>query len=401
MPYSGEAPPGSSALRGALVFSLRDRLSGTGSARSLVASIQKTQSRTHEPQIMNAPTPASPSTPNAGNHEDILGAALGFLGRGQRGALATVVTTWGSSPRPVGSLLAVAEGGAFTGSVSGGCVEGAVVSEADAVIKSAAPKLLTFGISNEQAWDVGLACGGKVEIFVAPLAGSEGALDRIAEAQRAQRGAVLATDLASGRATALIEGDGAGGALADAAQAALTDDVSRTVEVGGKTVFLNVFGPPRRLALVGAVHIAQALAPMAALAGYAVTIVDPRSAFATEARFPGVAIVHDWPDEALAAFKPDRRTAVITLTHDPKLDDPALAAALRSDAFYIGALGSRKTHAARLARLKEQGFGDADIARIHGPVGIAIGAVSPAEIAVSILAEVTRDRRGSSARESP
>jgi xanthine dehydrogenase accessory factor len=353
---------------------------------------------------MNAPsppTPASPPAPNAGDHEDILGAARQFLARGQRGALATVVTTWGSSPRPVGSLLAVAEGGAFTGSVSGGCVEGAVVSEADTVIKGAAPKLLKFGISNEQAWDVGLACGGKVEILVAPLAGSEGALDKIAEAQRAQRGAVLATDLASGRATALIEGDGAGGALADAAQAALADDASRTVEVGGKAVFLNVFGPPRRLALVGAVHIAQALAPMAALAGYAVTVVDPRSAFATEARFPGVAIVHDWPDEALAAFKPDRRTAVITLTHDPKLDDPALAAALRSDAFYIGALGSRKTHAARLARLKEQGFGDADIARIHGPVGIAIGAVSPAEIAVSILAEVTRDRRGSSARESP
>jgi xanthine dehydrogenase accessory factor len=336
---------------------------------------------------MNAPSP------RFDDHDDILGAARGFLERGQRGALATVVTTWGSSPRPVGSLLAVAEGGAFTGSVSGGCVEGAVVSEADAVIKSGGAKLLKFGISNEQAWDVGLACGGKVEILVAPLTGTEAELAKIAEAQRAQRGAVLATDIENGKSTALIEGEKPDGALADAAMTALGADASRTVEIGGRKVFLNVFAPPSRMVLVGAVHIAQALAPMAALAGYAVTVVDPRSAFATEARFPGVDISHDWPDEALAAFKPDRRTAVVTLTHDPKLDDPALAAALRSGAFYIGALGSRKTHAARLGRLKEQGFGDADIARIHGPVGLAIGAVSPAEIAVAILGEITRDRR--------
>jgi xanthine dehydrogenase accessory factor len=341
---------------------------------------------------MNAPSPRSPSL-NSGDYDDVLGAARSFLDRGQRGALATVVTTWGSSPRPVGSLLAVAEGGAFTGSVSGGCVEGAVVSEADAVIKGAGPKLLKFGISNEQAWDVGLACGGKVEILVAPLAGAEAEIAKVADAQRAQRGAVLATDLASGETTALIEDGKANSALADAARSAIAADASRTVEIAGRKVFLNVFAPPARMALVGAVHIAQALAPIAVLAGYALTIVDPRSAFATEARFPGVALLHDWPDEALAAFKPDRRTAVITLTHDPKLDDPALAAALHSDAFYIGALGSRKTHAARLARLKEQGFGDADIARIHGPVGLAIGAVSPAEVAVSIMAEVTRERR--------
>jgi xanthine dehydrogenase accessory factor len=132
---------------------------------------------------------------------------------------------------------------------------------------------------------------------------------------------------------------------------------------------------------------------MAALAGYAVTIVDPRSAFATEARFPGISIRNEWPDEALAALKPDKHTAVVTLTHDPKLDDPALSAALTSGAFYIGALGSRKTHASRLSRLKERGFSDADVARIHGPVGLNIGAVSPAEIALSIMAELTRDRR--------
>jgi xanthine dehydrogenase accessory factor len=152
--------------------------------------------------------------------------------------------------------------------------------------------------------------------------------------------------------------------------------------------------PPRKLALVGAVHIAQALVPMAVAAGYDVTVIDPRSAFAAESRFPGVTMTHEWPGAALAAFAPDRRSAVITLTHDPKLDDPALAAALRSDAFYIGALGSRKTHAARLSRLREQGFGDPELARIHGPVGLSIGAVSPAEIAVSILAELTQALRG-------
>jgi xanthine dehydrogenase accessory factor len=284
----------------------------------------------------------------------------------------------------------------MVGSVSGGCVEGAVVSEAGAVMKGAPAKLLRFGITNEQAWDVGLACGGKVEIHVASLDGTADALDKIASAQSTHRGAVLATDLATGKVTALIEGetpsDALGQSVADQARAALADDASTTVEVAGRSVFLNVFAPPRRLALVGAVHIAQALAPVAALAGYAVTVVDPRSAFATEARFPDVTIVREWPDEALAAFAPDHRTAVVTLTHDPKLDDPALAAALRSDAFYIGALGSRKTHGARLGRLKEQGFSDADLARIHGPVGLAIGAVSPSEIAISIMAEITRER---------
>jgi xanthine dehydrogenase accessory factor len=337
---------------------------------------------------MNAPSPLLMA-----EHEDILGAARGFLARGQKAALATVVTTWGSSPRPVGSLLAVAEGGAFVGSVSGGCVEGAVVSEAEEVMKGAPAKLLKFGITNEQAWDVGLACGGKVEILVASLSGSESQLDKIRDAQQKHRGAVLATDIETGAMTALIEDEMAQDAIGALAQAAIVQDRSQTIETSGRSVFLDVFAPRRRIALVGAVHIAQALAPMAALAGYEVTIIDPRTAFATEARFPGVTISHEWPDEALKGFSPDRRTAVVTLTHDPKLDDPALAAALKSDAFYIGSLGSRKTHASRLERLKEQGFSDADIARIHGPVGLAIGAVSPAEIAVSILAEITRDRR--------
>lgn len=171
-------------------------------------------------------------------------------------------------------------------------------------------------------------------------------------------------------------------------------DRSGTVEtLGGTALFVQVFAPPPRMIIVGAVHIGQALVPMAQLAGYATIVVDPRRAFASDARFPATDVRGDWPDEALAALRPDSRTAVVTLTHDPKLDDPALSEALKSPAFYIGALGSKKTHAARLARLHAAGFSETDTARIHGPVGLAIEAVTPTEIAVSILAQITQVRR--------
>jgi xanthine dehydrogenase accessory factor len=175
----------------------------------------------------------------------------------------------------------------------------------------------------------------------------------------------------------------------DAIRAALAADASGVIETANGAVFVEVWNPPLRLLLIGAVHIGQALAPMACLAGYRVTVIDPRSAFASASRFPGVEIVAEWPDEVLPGLKPDRRTAIVTLTHDPKIDDPALLAALRSDAFYIGALGSRKTHGKRCGRLAEAGVPADQIARIHGPVGLAIGALTPAEIAISILAQIT------------
>jgi xanthine dehydrogenase accessory factor len=181
--------------------------------------------------------------------------------------------------------------------------------------------------------------------------------------------------------------------LIEAASEVLASDKGRVVEGPDGEWFLNPFNPPLRLLLVGAVHIAQPLARIGALSGYDVTVIDPRTSFASEERFPDVHLVTDWPDEALAAFAPDARTAVVTLTHDPKLDDPALQGALRSRAFYIGALGSKKTHAARIARLTEAGFTDNEIARIHGPVGLAIGAKSPAEIAISVMAEITETLR--------
>ncbi len=177
--------------------------------------------------------------------------------------------------------------------------------------------------------------------------------------------------------------------VAAAVEAALRADRSGAAETALGRAFLQVFNPPLRLVILGAVHIAQSLAPMASLAGYHVTVVDPRRAFATDSRFPDVAMSTDWPDEAMEALKPDRRTAVVALTHDPKLDDPGLDAALRSEAFYVAALGSKRTHAGRLERLRALGHDEAALARIHGPAGLGIGAVSPAEIAVAVLAQMT------------
>lgn len=220
-------------------------------------------------------------------------------------------------------------------------------------------------------------------------------LDKALAASRAGRAAVLATHLKSGRQSLIEASEIIGNLVLDAAalaaiRKAVSEDRSTTIESADGSVFVEVFNPRLRCIIVGAVHIAQPLARMAAIAGYLVTVVDPRTAFASDERFPNVTLSTEWPDDALATLKLNRRTAVITLTHDPKLDDPALAAALRSDAFYIGALGSKKTHAARLKRLQALGFSEAELGRIHGPVGLDINAISPAEIAVSIMAQVTQ-----------
>ena len=219
-------------------------------------------------------------------------------------------------------------------------------------------------------------------------------LERLLRAKAEKRPVALVTDLKSGLQSVVHDAAAHGGFgldddLIQLVARHVRDDRSGIIERGDTKLFIHVFNPPLRMIIVGAVHIAQPLAPMAALAGYDVTVVDPRRAFASDERFPGVAVRTDWPDDALTELRPDSRTAVVTLTHDPKLDDPALAVSLRSDAFYIGALGSKRTHARRVDRLKELGFGPAEIGRIHGPVGLSIGAVSPAEIAISILAQIT------------
>lgn len=293
----------------------------------------------------------------------LLARAAEWRGAGHALALATVVRTWGSAPRRVGSLLLVRDDGLFEGSVSGGCVEGAVIEAARARIEAGGGELLSFGVASETAWEVGLACGGEIAILVQAVDDSgfpPALLDRLATERAAGRALTLATDFATGRTAEADSGD-----------------------------FVHRFDPPLRLMLVGAVHISQALAPMAAALGHSILIVDPRGAFAAGPRFAGFAVDGRWPDEALADWAPDAASAVVTLTHDPKLDDVALAAALRSPAYYIAALGSRKTHAARLERLAAQGFGPADLARIHGPAGLDIGAANPGEIALSVAAQMT------------
>jgi xanthine dehydrogenase accessory factor len=351
---------------------------------------------------MSASEPAGEGVPSPSDSGAVLQAALRWRRQGRRTALATVLRTWGSSPRQPGSQLAVNEDREFVGSVSGGCVEGAVIHEALEVMASGQPKTLDFGVSDEDAWAVGLACGGKVSIYVDPVdAEEERLLSGVLEEQR-RRGAVLVTRLGHREHRLLHPFEEAAGdaSLLEAARGALTRDRSEIVETPAGQVFLQVYNPPLRMVVVGAVHIAQALAPMAAMVGFDVTVIDPRRAFATDARFPSVRLVRGWPEEVLPSLAIDHRTAVVTLSHDPKLDDPALEAALRSPAFYAGALGSRRTHAKRVARLTEKGFTAEEIGRIRAPVGLAIGAVSPAEIALSALAQIVEQLRTAGA-EAP
>ncbi len=306
--------------------------------------------------------------------------ALAWHREGRGAALATVVETWGSAPRRVGAQLAVSGEGAIEGSVSGGCVEGAVVAEALEAIEAGEARLLEFGVSDEDAFAVGLACGGTIRVLVEPVGRvlPEAMLTELVEHRAARRPVAYVVDLEGGPRRLATEGY-AGRFRMDRSG----------VEEDGRS-FVAIHNPPLRLVVVGAVHIAQALLPMARIAGYDPVLVDPREAFASEARFPGERLVHDWPDDAMDAIGLDARTALVLLTHDPKLDDPAIARALRSEVFYIGALGSTRTHAKRVARLGDAGFSEEEIGRIHAPVGLDIGAAGPAEIAVAILAEMTR-----------
>jgi xanthine dehydrogenase accessory factor len=310
--------------------------------------------------------------------------ALAWHRDGRGAALATVVETWGSAPRRVGSQLAVSGAGEIQGSVSGGCVEGAVVAEALDALGDGKARLLTFGVSDDEAFAVGLACGGTIRVLVEPVGGAlpEAVLSDLVAARAARRAV----------AYAVRPGEGAGRLVTPAEGFAERFRADRSgMEEDG--TFVAIHNPPLRMIVVGAVHIAQPLVAMARLAGYDPLLIDPREAFGSAARFPGETISHDWPDEAMAAAGLDARTAVVTLTHDPKLDDPAIRAALAADVFYLGCLGSTRTHAKRVARLTEAGFGEAALTRIHAPVGLDIGAATPAEIAVAILAEVTRTLR--------
>jgi xanthine dehydrogenase accessory factor len=309
--------------------------------------------------------------------DDIPAIALDWHREGRGAALATVVETWGSAPRPVGSQLAISGDGEIQGSVSGGCVEGAVVVEALEALEEGGSRILTYGVSDDEAFAVGLACGGTIRVMVEPVAEvGEGLLAELVDARSARRPVAYAVDT-RGWSRRLDRPE------------AWAERFRMDRSGFEEETFVAVHNPPLRMVVVGAVHIAQALVPMARLAGWDVTLIDPREAFGSETRFPGEKISHDWPDEALDAHGVDARTAVVTLTHDPKIDDPAIVRALRSDAVYIGSLGSSRTHAKRVARLAEAGFSEAEMERVHAPVGLDIGARSPGEIAVAILAQIT------------
>jgi len=318
-----------------------------------------------------------------------------WLNEGRRVVLATVVKTWGSSPRSVGSQLVIDEKDNFFGSVSGGCIEAAVVQEARDVISDGRARLIEFGVSTEQAWEVGLSCGGRIQIFLRWLYPGL-MLESLLDAFRSKRPVTWITSL-NGEEQAVVEGREVQGSLAlNQEQLQTVGDLVQNRQSGhlpaeGSELFARTYVPASRLILIGAVHISQILAPMAALAGYSVVVIDPRQAFATTERFNNIELIREWPDDVLDGLGLDGSTAVVALTHDPKLDDPAIIKALHSSVFYIGALGSRRTHAQRVERLTAEGLQD-ELGRIHAPVGLDLGGRLPGEIAVSILAQILQVR---------
>ncbi len=282
-------------------------------------------------------------------------------------ALATVVETWKSAPCPVGTHMLVHEDGRFTGSVSGGCVEGDILEVARAVIADNSFAVRRYGVADGSAWEVGLPCGGDIVVLVQNVSPDyfPGKLfGAIVDARQRRETLAIGTDLESGR--------------------------SQILEGRADKLFVNQYLPPRRLIVVGAVEIAAALSAIAQSMGVEVILVDPRARFLTDERFPGIALDDRWPDEAIAALNPDERTAVVTLSHDPKIDDPALIAALASNAAYVAALGSKASHAKRIERLAAAGVSADQLARIEGPAGVAINAISAAEIALSIAGGMVR-----------
>lgn len=301
----------------------------------------------------------------AADHHRILESAKAW--RGAPMALATVVETWRSAPCPAGTHMLVHADGRFVGSVSGGCVEGDILEAAASVIAHNSFALRRYGVADGAAWEVGLPCGGDIVVLVQNVSPEHfpGALfGDIIAAHADGRSLVIGTDLDSGS--------------------------SRVVEADAEGLFINRYLSPRRLLIVGAVEIASALSDIARSMGIHVTLIDPRARFLTAERFPNIALDDRWPDEAIAALKPDARTAVVTLSHDPKIDDPALVAALNSSAGYIAALGSKASHAKRLERLVAAGVAADRLERIEGPAGVAINAITAPEIALSIAGGMVR-----------
>jgi xanthine dehydrogenase accessory factor len=324
---------------------------------------------------------------------DVLEAARTWIGKDGRVALATVVGTWGSAPVPVGGQMVMAPDGRFEGSVSGGCVEGEIIAEAESILADGKPKTLKFGVADDTAWKVGLPCGGEIKVYIERLEGGEGVrlIERALDARTNRRGILVKTRLDNGEREYFERGDDRADTLV---RQHLEAGESELIETPEGDVFLHALVPPARVLIIGATHIGQILAQLVKLTGHEVIVIDPRTAFAAEARFPNIRLDTEWPQDTIPNIGLDPYTAVVALAHVGHIDDEALKLALRSTCFYIGALGSKRTHSKRLQRLQEAGFTAAELERIHCPVGINIGAQSPPEIAVAIMAEVVLALRG-------
>ena len=334
---------------------------------------------------------------------DILDTMNRWLEEGRQAALATVVKTWGSAPRRAGSKMGITAEMAMIGSVSGGCVEGAVVEEAAASLKDGRPRLLTFGVADDTAWEVGLTCGGSIEVYVEPL--NQAWWQTLSDLAQNDRFGMTITllegdqisekALLDAQARVLYQTDGLSDEMLAAMKALPRTSKSGVQKVGETRVMVDIQAQRPHLILVGGVHVSIPLQAMAARLGFRVSIVDPRSAFASAERFPNVAnILHSYPDKALPQLGLDGSSYLAVLTHDPKIDDKALITALPANIPYIGVLSSSRTHRQRVARLKQAGLSDDLIAQIRTPIGIDIGASAPEEIAVCILAEIIAVRNG-------
>lgn len=340
-------------------------------------------------------------------NNDPIQALFNWAEAGVRGALAMVVETYGSSPRPLGSLMAISESGQMVGSVSAGCVEGAVIEEAINVLADGRPRLQTYGISNEWAAGVGLSCGGNISVFIQPWRLSS-IWRELQASRRDKQSVVLATVLdgthAGENSVFWRDARGAGPLqkyydslkpLLEAAFERQRPQRAKVLTEGRSDIFVLPFFPPQRLIIIGAVHIALSLTTFANELGYETIVVDPRPAFASSDRFSHAdQLLTLWPQEALPRLKLDGGTSVAVISHDDKLDLPALEAALNSEARYIGALGSHRTMARRAGLLREMGFTDDDMARIHNPIGLDLGGRSPEEIALATMAEIVATRYG-------
>lgn len=326
---------------------------------------------------------------------EVLSGAAGWLADGAAVALATVMRTWGSAPRAVGAHMAVRADGRFIGSVSGGCVETSVITTALEMLAKGTPlERLSFGVSDETAWSVGLACGGTIEVLVCRA--DRPAIEAVLAAVKASDAVALVSDLASGHQAAIAVATGAGQTRFDDTDMAALCRLADSDSSGflSDEIFARCYGPAWSLLIVGAVHIAEALALLASRGGFAVTVIDPRRAFLRADLFGSARLLCEWPEPAILAPLVNTRTAVVALAHDPKIDDPALAFSLPGKAFYVGALGSTKTAQRRRARLLEGGLAEAAMDRLSAPIGLDIGARTPFEIAVSVYAEIVAVRRG-------